>query len=72
MFMADKKIVMVNIMEERYLNVINVRYDDGTEEKRLDVYYPDELYVNGADLIDLTRQEALDLISSKNTAYLRS
>ena len=71
--MENKKIAMVVIQEERSLNVIYVKYGSCNQVlRRLYVYHPDDLYVTGMELMDLTEQEALDLLRARDKAYIRS
>ena len=71
--MENKTIEMVNIQEECHINVIYVKYGSPNAAwERLGVYYPDELHFTGMELMGLTRQEALDLMKARDTAYLRS
>ena len=67
--MKDKKIVASWISEERGLLVVRVKYgDDSQIWEHLGTYYPDELHFTGYELIDLTKEEALDLIKSRDIA----
>lgn len=66
-----KKIVCCEITELRFKNEVVVMYNDGTVEK-LFSYYPDELSFNEREFIGLTRDEAMEVFRSKDTAYLRS
>ena len=68
----DKKIKQCKIEEKGFKNIISVAYDDGSKDDKLGSYYPDELYYDEYEFIGLTRQEAIDLMTKRDTAFLRS
>lgn len=51
--------------------IVTVTHEDGTSEEIFS-YYPDEISFTSAELIGLTREEAIDLKRRKDIAYLRS
>jgi len=51
--------------------VVRVTYDDGVTEDLYE-YYPDEIRFTEAELVGLTRSEAVSLKQQKDRAYLRS
>jgi hypothetical protein len=67
----EKKITLCEITEMRYTNEVDVMYNDGSVEA-IFKYYPDELSFNEREFIGLTRDQALALFRSRDTAYLRS
>ena len=67
----EKKIKQCFIKKEGFKNIISVVYDDGPTDDKIGTYYPDELYYNENDFIGLTRQQAIDLMTQKDIAYLR-
>lgn len=66
----EKKIVSCEITRLRYVNEVDVMYDDGSVET-IAKYYPDELSFNKQEFIGLTRDEAQELKRKRDVAYLR-
>lgn len=65
-----KKIKQCEIKKVEFKNVILVIYDDGSTDI-IGSYYPDELYFSENEFINLTRQQAVDLMTEKDITYLR-
>ena len=50
---------------------VTATFEDGTT-KELFTFYPDELSFRASEFVGLTEQEAHDLFSKKDVAYIRS
>lgn len=66
-----KKIVKCEIKKGRFMNIISVLYDDGSEDDGLGSYYPDELSFSEDEFIGLTKDQAQKLMHQRDMAYLR-
>lgn len=67
----EKRIVFCKITKVGFRNEVNVVYDDGTGGK-IFAYYPDELSFAECEFVGLTKDEALELFTHRDMAYLRS
>ena len=66
-----KKITKITFKEDGYRNIIIATFDDGSTDE-ICSYYPDELSFCESEFLGLTREEAMDLKTRKDIAYLRS
>ena len=69
--MGKKKIVKCEIKRGRFMNIISVVYDDGSEKDGIGSYYPDELSFSEEEFIGLTEDQANKLMYERDKAYLR-
>lgn len=67
--MKNEKIVASWISEERHLYVVRVKYGNDTQPwEHLGTYGQEELRFAGDELMGLTKEEALNLIKSRDIA----
>lgn len=63
------QIISCRIIKGRFENTIRVKYRDGSKEDLIK-YQPDEISFTKKELIQLARDEALDLFKKKDFEYL--
>lgn len=67
----ERKIKSYKIKSRRFTNVIIAVFDDGTSGEVFE-YYPDEISFDEQELIGLTEDEAYNVKTKKDLAYLQS
>lgn len=66
----EKRIKQCLIRKEGFKNYITALYNDDTTDA-IGSYYPDELHFTENEFVGLTSQQAINLITQKDIAYLR-